>query len=386
MGHNMGHKAETEAPEQGLSGTVLPPPEPAPQLPDVQPSSLLDTLLPDRHPQADFFICDVADAVLKDLIPQMEHPFYALSKKPDTAVRRYEHDGKWLEVIPGAKGQATIYDKDILIYVVSQIMHGLNRGEKVERKLRFNPRDLLIFVNRGTGGKDYDAFCEALDRLMGTVIKTNITTARPDSEVPEGDEERLGWFHLIESAQVLRKNGAAGGRIMAAEIEISEWIFNSIRRKSVLTLHRDYFRLRKPIERRVYEIARKMCGPRPRFEIGLEKLLKRTGARTQLKRFRHTIRELAVHDHLPDYHVAYDETRDMVIFRGRGTVIAVDPREHVVVPPLKPDTYAVARRAAPGWDVYALEAEWRAWVPEAPDNADAAFIGFCKSRARTALS
>ena len=70
----------------------------------------------------------------------------------------------------------TIHDKDILIYVVSQIMHRLNRGEQVERRIQFNPRDLLIFVNRGTGGKDYEAFCEALDRLMGTVIKTNITT------------------------------------------------------------------------------------------------------------------------------------------------------------------------------------------------------------------
>ncbi|MDF3419971.1 hypothetical protein HKX23_16555 [Sulfitobacter sp. KE29] len=42
-------------------------------------------------------------------------------------------------------------------------------------------------------------------------------------------------------------------------MEINEWIFNCIRRKSVRTLHRDYFRLRKPIERLVYEIAHAMC-------------------------------------------------------------------------------------------------------------------------------
>jgi len=344
--------------------------------------NLLDQLLPDRHPQADFFICDVADAVLKDLMPQMEHPFYVLSKKPETAVRRYEHKGKWLEVIPSVKGQATIYDKDILIYVVSQIMHRLNRGETVGRRLQFNPRDLLIFVNRGTGGKDYEAFCEALDRLMGTVIKTNITTEGegPD-DVPLGDEERLGWFHLIETAQINRKNGDAKGRIMSAEIQISEWIFNSIRRKSVLTLHRDYFRLRKPIERRVYEIARKMCGARVEFEIGLEKLLKRTGARTELKRFRHTVRDIAMHDHLPDYHVSYDEKRDMVVFRGRGTVVAVDPVRAVYIPPLAAETYVHARRVAPGWDVHMLEHQWRSWAETAPDKADAAFLGFCKKRA-----
>ncbi|KMK63837.1 replication initiator protein A [Puniceibacterium sp. IMCC21224] len=346
--------------------------------------NLLDQLLPDRHPQADFFICDVADAILKDLIPQMEHPFYVLSKKPETAVRRYEHGDKWLEVIPSAKGQATIYDKDILIYVVSQIMHRINRGEKVERRIRFNPRDLLIFVNRGTGGKDYEAFCEALDRLMGTVIKTNITTTGGDQDdVPMGDEERLGWFHLIESAHINRKNNEAGGRIMSAEIQISEWIFNGIRRKSVLTLHRDYFRLRKPIERRVYEIARKMCGARPELEIGLEKLLKRTGARTELKRFRHTLREIATHNHLPDYLVAYDEVRDMVIFKGRGTVVAIDPAEKVFIPPLSSETYDHARRVAPGWDVRVLEQEWRSWADEIPKNADAAFLGFCKRRSES---
>jgi hypothetical protein len=49
----------------------------------------LSALLPDRHPQHDLFICDVADAVLKDVMAQMEHPFYSLSKKPDTVIRRY---------------------------------------------------------------------------------------------------------------------------------------------------------------------------------------------------------------------------------------------------------------------------------------------------------
>ena len=342
--------------------------------------NLLEKLLPDRHPQADFFICDVADAVLKDLMPSMEHPFYALSKKPDIAVRRYEHEGKWLEVIPSVKGQATIYDKDILIYIVSQIMHKLNRGEQVERRLRFNPRDLLIFVNRGTGGKDYGAFCEAIDRLMGTVIKTNITTAGPEDTLPLGEVERLGWFHFIENAHIQRKNNAEDGRIMWAEIEISGWIFNSIRRKSVLTLHRDYFRLRKPIERRVYEIARKMCGSKSSFEIGLSKLLKRTGARTELKRFRHTLKEIATHNHLPDYLVAFDEERDVVMFQGRGTVVSVSTEARPEIGNLKSDTYDRARTVAPGWDVRVLEQEWRAWAGKVPKNADAAFVGFCKKR------
>ena len=79
-------------------------------------------------------------------------------------------------------------------------------------------------------------------------------------EMPLSEEEARGWFHLVERATVVRKGDEETGRIMHAEIQLSEWVYNSIRRKSVLTLHRDYFRLRKPIERRVYEIARKLCG------------------------------------------------------------------------------------------------------------------------------
>ncbi|MFT4344846.1 hypothetical protein ACMY46_02670 [Bartonella bacilliformis] len=57
-------------------------------------------LLPERYPQHDLFICDVYDAVLKDLIGTEEYPFYSLSKnskKPEMIVKRYEDEcGNWL--------------------------------------------------------------------------------------------------------------------------------------------------------------------------------------------------------------------------------------------------------------------------------------------------
>src|SRR5918998_562981 len=100
-------------------------------------------LLPERHPQ-ELFVCDVADAVLKDDMASMEHPFYSLSKKPETNVRRYENRGKWLEVIPSAKGLATIYDKDILIYCISQIMAKMRLGSVPSPSIRIVAQDLLV--------------------------------------------------------------------------------------------------------------------------------------------------------------------------------------------------------------------------------------------------
>jgi Replication initiator protein A len=88
----------------------------------------LRQLLPVRHPQDDLFVCDVADAILKDDMASMEHPFFSLAKKPETTVRRYENGNRWLEVVPSVKGLATIYDKDILIYCISQLIAKMNKG------------------------------------------------------------------------------------------------------------------------------------------------------------------------------------------------------------------------------------------------------------------
>lgn len=50
------------------------------------------------------------------------------------------------------------------------------------------------------------------------------------------------------------------------------------------------------------------------------------------------------------------------------------------LPTLRTDTYAKARTLCPGYDVYFVEGEWRQWAKgkEPPQNADAAFLAFCK--------
>lgn len=327
----------------------------------------LTPLLPDRHPQHDLFICDVADAVLKDVMQHMEHPFYSLSKKPETTVKRYRNGPNWLEITPSVKGLATIYDKDILIYCISQIMAKLKQGEQVSPRVRINSHELLIFTNRGTSGREYRSLIDALDRLEGTRIRTNIVS---------GDEEQIDGFGLIDASSIRRKHGL-DGRLLWCEIKLSDWVFNAIRNQEVLTLHRDYFRLRKPIERRVYEIARKHCGQQRSWRITLAKLLLKTGSQSPEKRFRQMIRQLVQHDHLPDYHVTFEESDDMVVFTNRGTMAPVSISDNRV-PLLKPETYELARQAAPGWDVRYLEGEWRDWIVEPPRDPDAAFVGFCR--------
>jgi plasmid replication initiation protein len=328
-------------------------------------------LLPERH-QHDLFVCDVGEAVLKDDMASMEHPFFSLSTKPETSVRRYENGDRWLEVVPSVKGLATIYDKDILIYCISQLIAKMNDGVPPSPLVKIVAKDLLIFVNRSLGGKDYDALVEALERLDGTRIRTNIRT---------GGTEEFEGFGLIESFKVRRSEKT--GRILEIAVKLSDWVFRSIEAKEVLTLHRDYFRLRKPIERRVYEIARKHCGKQDSWKISMEMLKLKCGSRAPLKGFRHDIKQLAKGDHLPDYRISLDDD-DYVTFVNRSTIRAIPSSACADFPLLDAETYHDARIVAPGYDVYHLEREWQSWWCESGKpmlhDPDKAFIAFCKSR------
>lgn len=52
-------------------------------------------------------------------------------------------------------------------------------------------------------------------------------------------------------------------------------------------------------------------------------------------------------------------------------------------PHLRTVTYEMAKQAAPGWDVYELERQWREWIAKKglPKKPDAAFIAFCRNKA-----
>jgi hypothetical protein len=171
--------------------------------------------------------------------------------------------------------------------------------------------------------------------------------------------------------------------LIHCEIKLSDWVFNAIRHNEVLTLHRDYFRLRKPLERRVYELARKHCGQQPSWKVSLEVLLKKSGSQSPEKVFRQMIKTLAASNHLPDYRV--ECASDMVTFFNRGTMKAafiVGSGSELWSGQLDSDVYGDARNVAPGWDVHYLEREWRTWLGDNeidPKNPERHFVKFCQS-------
>jgi len=263
-------------------------------------------LAPERHPQKDFFVADLRDISSKDDMPSMEHPLFAL-KAGDRRVRRYERQRAVIEVKPGSDGLATIHDKDVWIYCISQLVHALNRDRNdVSRTVHFTAYDFLVATQRATSGAQYQRLGDALGRLSGTRIETNIET--------DGQRERAG-FGLIEGWRVIEKG--PDDRMVAIEVTLPKWLYRSVLAGDVLTLDADYFRLRKPLDRRLYEIARKHCGAQVSWKIKLANLHEKSGSTASLREFRRSVKALASSDELPGYRVVLDATAELVTFYSR---------------------------------------------------------------------
>ena len=297
----------------------------------------------------------------------MEHPIFSLATRPDRRIRYYTHNDVDVTVTPSVRGRATIFDADILIFCISQLMAALNAGRQISRTLTLTAYDLLLATGRETSGDSYRRLKDAFERLAGTRITTNIIT---------GDQEVTQGFGLIDAWEVVRKTRA--GRMVSVRVTLSEWLYQAVLSRSVLTLNRDYFKLRKPLERRLYELARKHCGKQRQWQISLDVLLKKSGSSSPRRVFRAMVRDLIRADTLPDYRLE-ERPGDIIVVNRKAEVI-----EEGFGLTLRPETLEAARALCPGADIYALEAEWRAFAAmKAPRAPDAAFLGWVKKRTTT---
>ncbi len=311
----------------------------------------------------DFFVCDFFAVAPKHDLASMEHPIFSLSTRPDRRILAYRHNDVEVTVTPSVQGRATIFDADILIFCISQLMAAMNAGRPLARKLTLTAHDLLLATGRETSGDSYRRLKQAFERLAGTRITTNIAT---------GDQEITQGFGLIESWEIVRRTRS--GRMVSVSVTLSEWLYQAVLSRSVLTLNRDYFKLRKPLERRLYELARKHCGNQRRWRVSVETLCKKSGSSSPRRVFRAMLREVIRTDGLPDYRFT-EVPGDMVEVTRKDEVIESNHAQ------LQPETLEVARKYAPGADIYALEAEWRALAgTDALRSPDAAFVDWVKRR------
>lgn len=298
-------------------------------------------LSPVKHPQQDFFIADIFDAISLQLdMASMEYPLFAL-KARDNRERNYEQNGFKIKIAPNPSyGMATIHDKDIWIYCISKIMQAKRENQEISRTVHFTIYDYLKTTNRDTGGRQYNLAKDSLDRLASTRITTEIET----------DKIRdARGFGLVDSWRIVEEKD---GRMVRVSVTLPDWLYRSITSKSVLTISPYYFRLRKPLDRRIYELARKHCGYNRSWKFDLKTLHERSGSSAKLSKFREAIILLAESNQLPDYSVDFCGKKNQVTFFRRVDLKSLKEEIKSNSKRKKISEYEAGQMAYPGeeWD------------------------------------
>lgn len=284
------------------AAAIPPAAEPAPSAESPERSPLAS----ERHQQREFFVADLGEVSFKDDAASMEHPLFSL-KAGDHRVRSYERQDCFVTIKPGADGCATIHDKDLWIYAISQLIRAKQQGCEISPTVRFTMYDFLVATNRPTAGVGYQRAHKMLQRLSGTRIETNIATGRRRS--------RRG-FGLIDSWHIVERS-PDDDRMVAVEIELPRWVYRSIEAMEVLTLSPGYFRLRKPLDRRIYELTRKHCGNQSKWRVSVTTLHEKSGSAATKREFRRHLKTLIKSNELPDYRMALDPATDTVMVYSR---------------------------------------------------------------------
>jgi plasmid replication initiation protein len=260
--------------------------------------------------QLELFRALPGDLAPRDAQDLMAYPFFSLAKthritpidfrSGDVAIR--------VEAVPD-HGMATIWDADVLIWAASQIVEARDAGLRTSRLMSATPHEILTFIGRGTGLRDYQRLKAALDRLQSTTVATSLR------QPAERRMHRFSWIN--EWTERADAHGHPGG----VEMIVPDWFYRAVLDDAlVLTIDRAYFGLTGGLERWLYRLVRKHGG-RQRFgwRFDFRHLHLKSGSLSPFKRFAFDLRDIIRRQPLPGY------TLFVEIETGGRTLLAFEP-------------------------------------------------------------
>jgi plasmid replication initiation protein len=226
----------------------------------------------------------------------MAMPFFGISKSPMPESRIFDNGDVLIEVMPGALGLPTIWDKDILIYIASK-RHNLRADGSLDlTKTCFRAYDFFTFCDRSPGGRSYESLVGTLHRLSTTSITMTIATEHGQIE-----HHTFSWIKSVRMPEQVVGGNRAPGQI---EVEVDRRLWHAIDEdRSILARDSEYFKITSGLARRVYELVCDNIGSLASWSIDLQHLSKLTGyIDNERKDFKRSIFQLASADSLPEYH------------------------------------------------------------------------------------
>ena len=238
--------------------------------------------------QLDLFIADALDIKVKGDISIGAENFFSLSKKP-----RYEpimhHLPKGTITISPTAGKplATVYDEDILLFLISQLVHGADRGQPLGKTIYFSGVSFFKFIKKNKfGGRNYEEIWEALQRLKTSYVELEM-------EGLEGSDAKFNWLSYIEKDWIKNRKGEK--QAIGFKVEIPTRLVKAVEARRVLTLNHDYFKINSPVERWLYRFVRKSVGKGRNEDFkywSYEKLHGKSASTDTLPQFRKTVRRI----------------------------------------------------------------------------------------------
>lgn len=282
--------------------------------------------------QLDLFHADFNDIAIRSLREVMERPFFALTNnKPRFTPIRYKTSSAEVVISGGAPyGIATIFDHDILMWLISQIVEARDDGKPTSPQIDFTPYSCLQGIYRRTSGHYYQLLAKALHRLANTYVTTTI---RKEDQIPlkRSDRRRLEQgFHWIEGIgiQYVERNGKEVPE--GVTVVLPNWLYRgALKHGNILTIDERYFLMRSGLERVLYMIARKHVGYQQQWTFTMRELYKKTGSEMPYRDFAKKIRKIVARDLLPEYCMdLYRGQHDdeAVIFSNRRKLALENPR------------------------------------------------------------
>lgn len=250
---------------------------------------------PEKDEQLDFFVPMLTEASIRDEIHLMEIAPFTLSKRESRTKLVYTNlNGMNLTITCNPDhGMMTAHDYDFVLMMMSHLnakanewraafsrwkMNGQlgDQPKKPARVFRPHTNDIIKFMRRTKGGRNYAEIEAMLDRLKNCVGKIERTGRR---------KRRAGSFSFIDQYEVISR--ADTGNILEVAVTVPDWIYEGIVREeapTLLTVDPDYMLINKPLGKFLWRIAR-LTAKQEQCSMSLKELHMRSGSKQSLKEF-----------------------------------------------------------------------------------------------------